>query len=168
MFHFVYCLPHEDDDEDDVRALSIGFKTKNDKVHGLGLALPAGVVSLFAPSSSDDLLLGEEQMRDYPVGQDVELVMYESSTAFGRCRTLPDPPLKASPDEDVQRKEIVLSNADSRPILARVILGEGDRWKIVKKPAGRVQRKNGYWVTELSVPAGGTRKLSWTLKELDD
>jgi hypothetical protein len=170
LLHLIRCLPYDDDD-DDPRPLSVGFKTKNDKAHGLGLALPGGMISMFAPSSSDDLLLGEGQMRDYPVGQDVELVLYDSSTAFGQCRTLPDPPINAKglPDGDkLRRKEIVLNNANNRPILTRVILGEGDQWKIVKKPAGRVQQKNGYWTTELSVPAGGRRKLSWIVKELDD
>jgi hypothetical protein len=171
MFHFVYCLPYGDDDDDEgnARALSIGFRTKNDKAHGLGLALPGGMVSMFAPASSDDLLLGEGQMRDYPVGQDVELTLYDSSTAFGRCRTLPGPEADALPDSNaLQHKEIILSNANSRPILTRVIMGEIDRWNVLKKPEGHVQRKDGYWVTELSIPAGSTRKLSWTLKKTDN
>ena len=47
--------------------------TRNRKQEGLGLPLPGGRVTLFAKGRERPVLIGQGSMRDYSVGEDVEI-----------------------------------------------------------------------------------------------
>jgi hypothetical protein len=70
---------------DEPRAAEMRFETVNDEKHGLGAALPTGAITFFEPSSHGDLFVGEQQLRDYAQGQDVEVPLGDSAQVFGTC-----------------------------------------------------------------------------------
>src|SRR5690606_16699481 len=60
------CMPWEGQAEP--RAANMLLATVNDKRHGLGMALPMGGVTVFAPSAFVDQLVAEDRVRDYAEG----------------------------------------------------------------------------------------------------
>lgn len=139
--------------------------TKNDKKHGLGVALPMGGVTLFEPSSAGDLLVGEETLRDYAEGQDVEISLGESPSAFGVCELIPreEEREESHPWQPLRAK---LTNANRYPIKARVELGLPSQWKIREKLKGLVV-KDGQWMIERTVPANGSLDIEWAMRSSD-
>lgn len=139
--------------------------TKNDKKHGLGVALPMGGVTLFEPSPAGDLLVGEETLRDYAEGQDVEISLGESPSAFGVCELIPreEEREESHPWQPLRAK---LTNANRYPIKARVELGPPSQWKIREKLKGLVV-KDGQWVIERTVPANGSLDIEWAMRSSD-
>ncbi|WP_336977849.1 hypothetical protein [Altererythrobacter fulvus] len=153
------------DDYDDPRALRRVLKTKNDKKHGLGVALPMGGVSLFEPSSGGELLVGEENLRDYAEGQDVEISLGESPNAFALCarQTEAEPGDEGNPWLPTRA---TLTNANRHPIKARVELGRPADWAVRKKVKG-MSVKDGQWVIERTIPAGTSVNIDWEVRSTE-
>lgn len=133
--------------------------TKNDRQHGLGVALPMGGVTLFEPSWAGDLLVGEEFLSDHAEGQDVEIALGASTSVFALCRKV-----SAGNPQDSGYPWIamraVLGNSNAAPVRVRVELGSPAQWRI----RGRVQGlsvKDGQWVIERTVRPGGNLTLNW-------
>ena len=153
----VACSPWSDDDGP--RQLRMLLRTKNDKKHGLGVALPDGGATVFEPSSRGDLLLAEPSLRDYAEGQDVDLELGQSPSAFGLCvkdtgrdyddEGYPWIPLHAN-----------VTNANDHPIAVRVELGASPDWTIRGAGKGLAVR-DGQWSIEQVIPAGSSAKIEW-------
>ncbi|KPL67902.1 hypothetical protein SZ64_07085 [Erythrobacter sp. SG61-1L] len=150
----------------DPQALRRVLKTKNDKKHGLGVALPMGGVTLFEPSSAGDLLVGEETLRDYAEGQDVEIALGESPNAFALCvrQTEAEPGDEGNPWLPTRA---TLTNANRHPIKARVELGRPADWGVRKKVKG-MSVKDGQWVIERTIPAGASVNIDWEVRSAED
>ncbi|OJW56278.1 MAG: hypothetical protein BGO57_07990 [Sphingomonadales bacterium 63-6] len=157
------CAPW--DNSSDAQALRRVLKTKNDRKHGLGVALPMGGVTLFEPSSSGDLLVGEETLRDYAEGQDVEIGLGESPNAFALCarQTEAEPGDEGNPWLPTRA---TLTNANRHPIKARVELGRPADWAIRKKVKG-MSVKDGQWVIERTIPAGTSVNIDWEIRSAE-
>ncbi|HTO28239.1 MAG TPA: hypothetical protein VL017_06570, partial [Devosia sp.] len=141
------------------------LRTKNDKKHGLGVALPMGGVTLFEPTSAGELLVGEETLRDYAEGQDVEVALGESSNAFALCarQTEAEPGDEGNPWLPTRA---TLTNANRHPIKARVELGRPADWAVRKKVKGLVV-KDGQWVIERTIPAGQSVNIDWEVRSAE-
>jgi hypothetical protein len=145
---------------DEPRAAEMRFETVNDEKHGLGAALPTGAITFFEPSSHGDLFVGEQQLRDYAQGQDVEVPLGDSAQVFGTCaQGSGDPgkgwaPLKAS-----------FTNANPHAVTLRLKLGSPFYWRLRGLKATRV--KDGVAIYELTIPANGTRELGWDVRAAD-
>ena len=135
--------------------------TVNDKEHGLGMALPMGGITLFEPTSAGDLLVGENRLRDYAEGQDVEIGLGESSQVFARCIVA-----DVDDDEDTRLPRVVLTNANRGPAKVRVVLGSPGDWRFEGLRGTSV--KDGEVIVETTVSGNGRRELAWTARPVDE
>ena len=102
------------------------------------------------------MLVGENRLRDYAEGQDVEIGLGQSSQVFARC---------IAPEvEGAERwsPRLVLTNADRAPARVRVVLGRPGDWQF----AGlrRTSVKDGETIVETTVPGNGRRELGWKVR----
>jgi len=149
---------------DDPVAATIELTTRNDPEHGLGVALPMGGITIFEPSSAGDLLVGEENLRDYAVGQDIEIPLGDSSEVFFDCKLLKGSHPERRPRQWTQMQSTV-TNANPAPIRIRLDLGETADWEL-RKTRG-LTTKDGQHVLEWIIPANASRILTWKLRTID-
>ncbi len=164
--HFLYtasCSPG--DEGGGPLAAGMLLATRNDEKHGLGVALPMGGITIFEPSSAGDLLVGEENLRDFAVGQDVEISLGDSSQVFAVCdRKGAARSNDAKPGDIYGKMQAVITNANNHPVRIRLRAGWAVDWEIRKARGHKL--KDGYHVLEASVPAGSTRKLTWEARPI--
>jgi len=140
------------------------LKTRNDAAHGLGVALPSGGVTIFEPSSAGDLLIGEQNLRDYAVGQDVEIQLGQSNQVFSACKRLS----RRHPNEAGARwttMQSTITNANQAPINFQLSTGRAQEWKIGKIRGHEI--KDGMHVINATIPAGGTKTVKWKVKLIE-
>lgn len=147
---------------DEPQPAALMFATVNDEKHGLGVAMPAGGFTLFEPGLAGEQLVNEQNIRDYAVGQDVELTLADSTNVFGQCA------LSQVTDPDAKRGQWLqmtarISNANSTAIRTRLIIGPSGEWEIKGGP-GKPTLKNGEQMFEVRVPAGKIREFSWKIR----
>jgi hypothetical protein len=149
------------DERDEAQAAMMLLATVNDKRHGLGVALPMGGVTVFEPSSFGDQLVGEEKLRDYAEGQDIEIGMGASSQVFATCSVSGD-----EVSEDAAKKwravSATLTNANPAPVTVRLSAGPPGSWRL--RGLKRSRLKDGETIVEVVVPANGERKVTWQVK----
>ncbi len=136
------------------------IETTNDEDHGLGVALPNGQMAIFERGPRGELLVGEESLRDYASGQDVEIALGQSSQVLGHCERL----TVHRPNEENTRwtkMRIVLTNANDDAVTLRLELGAPSQWQFRDI---RSELKNGQNITEIRIPAHGKRTVEWRAK----
>ena len=158
LFYKAGCTPWDAAGGEFVPATRL-LATVNDKAHGLGVALPAGAITVFEPSAVGELFVGERQLRDYAAAQDVEIEMGRSSQVFAACEVVGRAPT-------FERGEIVtmrmtLTNANRVPAKLRLSLGGAGGHRIEGLKGVRV--KDGERVVDVAVPANGRREVRWTM-----
>lgn len=142
----------------DPAAAQMRFQTVNDARHGLGAALPMGGITFFEPSSRGDLLVGEQQLRDYAQGQDVEIPLGESAQVFATCVQSG----KGDPGKGWGAMTATLTNANPHAVTLRLKLGSPLQWHLRGLKAVRV--KDGQTVYEVTVPGNGRREVVWEVR----
>ncbi|WP_120715830.1 DUF4139 domain-containing protein [Tsuneonella amylolytica] len=143
---------------DEPQPAGILLATVNDRAHGLGRALPTGGLTVFESTPEGELLVGEQRLRDYADGQDVELEIGTSAQVYLSCARA-DPERERKPGERVAMQAIA-TNANRSPVRVRVQLG-GSAAHIAGLRGVTV--KDGARIVEVVVPAGGRRTLEWTI-----
>ena len=140
------------------------LETVNDDDHGLGMALPSGMVSIFERTPAGELLVAEEYIRDYANGQDVELALGESSQVFARCtyegNNLTDPA-----GQRWRAMTAELTNANAAPVTVRLNIGYPAQWRF---RGVRERVKDGQRIVEVEVPANSSRELSWRVWQVEE
>jgi hypothetical protein len=139
------------------RAAEMRFETVNDEKHGLGAALPTGAITFFEPSSHGDLFVGEQQLRDYALGQDVEVPLGDSAQVFGTCAQG-----GGDPDKGWAPLKASFTNANPHAVTLRLKLGSPLYWHLRGLKATRV--KDGVAIYDLTIPANGKRELAWDIR----
>ncbi len=150
--------------QDKAVPLAMLLTTVNDKEHGLGVAMPMGGITIFEPSSAGNLLVGEEQLRDYASGQDIEIALGRSSQVFGGCARVS----KHDQDEKPRKWSKMhgtFTNANADPVKVRLLIGQANAWEVRGLRQTRV--KDGQHVTEFTIPANGTRRIKWKTRSAD-
>ena len=142
-------------------AAGIKLATKNDKEHGLGVALPMGGITIFEPSAAGDLLIGEQNLRDYAVGQEVEIFLGESTQTYFACERLNNSPPDETPRKWAKMQSTV-TNANPAPIRIRMEIGASGEWEVHRTRGLRT--KDGQHVLEMMIPANSSRILKWQLR----
>lgn len=142
------------------------LRTKNEERNGLGRALPAGGVTAFEPSGYGPLLLGEDTMRDFAVGQEVEIAVAAASQVTASCAVVmrDDGPNGESVDLYDRKPHAMtatLTNASAQAADIELRLGSNAAWDYGK--TGKTALQNGYRVIRMRLPAGTTRTLDWTV-----
>lgn len=133
----------------------IKLRTRNRKEDGLGVALPGGPVAVFEPHGGEPLLAGQGGMRDYAIGEDVELTLGAS----------PNVQIMAQTFGTATRRglETVVTNANPWPISFEGSIRLGDGVKI-ESPSTRLPLKNGRPTWTTTIPANGKAVLRYWLK----
>jgi hypothetical protein len=154
LLYTARCTPL--DGSEDAAPAEMLLATVNDRKHGLGMALPMGGITLFEPSSAGDLLVGENRLRDYAEGQDVEIGLGQSSQVFARCR------VSAAEDSERRSSRLVLTNANRAQARVRLVLGRSGDWRF--EGLRGISVKDGEATVETTVPGNGQRELTWTAR----
>lgn len=148
--------------QDGLAGAEILLVTRNDEEHGLGAAMPMGGFTLFEPSSAGELLVAEQALRDYAVGQEIEISLGDSAQVFSECaRTVEIEPNEKDGRPWVTMKA-VLSNANAAAAWVRVVLGWARDWQIAGVRGLRL--KDGQHVVELELPANERRELTFRMR----
>jgi hypothetical protein len=122
--------------------------TRNRRAEGLGLPLPGGRLVLFAGGGDRPVLLGEGEMADRAVGEDVEVELGPSVGLVTEVRQLRERRGRRS-------WEIVVTNDSSRPVRF-----EADFNYFQDLRAGRrLARRDGRPLWSVLVPANGSATL---------
>lgn len=156
LLHTTYCAPWTVGTES--APTGVMLATVNDARHGLGIALPTGGITVFESTPRGELLVGEERLRDYASGQDVELGLGQSSQVFASC-SVARTQTGRKPGEVVPMK-LVVTNANSSSSRLRLTLG-GSAAKIAGLRGTRI--KDGTRIYETTIPANGRREFTWTI-----
>lgn len=145
--------------DDNPRAAEILFETVNDAKHGLGVAMPMGGITFFEPSPRGDLFVGEQQLRDYAQGQDVEIRLGDSAQVFATCARAGG----GDPNKDWAGLKATVTNANPHGITLRLKLGSPLSARVRGLEATRV--KDGETIYEVIVPANGKREIAWEIRQ---
>lgn len=123
----------------------------NREKDGLGLPLPAGSFTLYTMRGGQPFLLGEGSMTDRAVGEKIEVGIDTPSSVRVVQREL-------SSKGGIRQLEIVATNDSPVPqrFEARLI-GDGN----VDGAKGKLVRRDGRWVWATTIPANGTRTLTF-------
>jgi len=155
LLYMADCAPYSWSGEP--RAAQIVLETVNDEEHGLGVALPTGSLSVFERSPSGELLIAEDNLRDYASGQDVELALGTSNQVFSKCELMGE--------EATARRwagmRATLTNANPHALTLRLRVGSPTQWRIDNI---RTRLKDGQRIAEITIPANGERVLDWRVK----
>jgi hypothetical protein len=144
--------------DDQPAAAQMRFETVNDEKHGLGVAMPMGGITFFEPSPRGDLFVGEQQLRDYASGQDVELTLGDSAQVFATCARA-----GGDPATGWAGMKATLTNANPHAVTLRLTLGSPLQWHLRGLTATRL--KDGETVYEVTLPANGKRAVAWDVRQ---
>lgn len=145
-----------------IRQATIFLQTENETEQGLGIALPQGAFNLFEPSSYGPLLVNENSLRDYAVGQDIELDVGQSQHVTASCARM------AAYDEERdhgkwQEVEAELTNANDHSVMARLVLGRAGSWRI-RWPGSPTEIKDGEVIAKLVLAPYETQRVRWRVR----
>jgi hypothetical protein len=162
LFHRGACGPESTTGRDEQpMPVPLWLRTRNDAAHGLGLAMPSGRMAVFEPTSAGEMLLGEQDIRDYASGQKVELALANSSNVYLACGR------KAGSTDLTDGRwhglHALVSNANGHAITIEISLGDSSGWS-VRKLSGQHVLEDGRHVMSVTVPANGSRTLQWDIR----
>jgi hypothetical protein len=132
--------------------------TRNRSAEGLGVALPGGTVALFAEGLGRPILLGEGQIADRSVGDDVEIV-FAPATGVRTQVTL----VRETPRWREYR--LIVSSDRPAPVAFEAEFRSAGTGFM---PSRRLPRRDGYAYWPVRVPANGTASLTWRVRLSDD
>ncbi len=165
-------LPNSDDDAHGLGPTTTTLRLENKTDKGLGLALPAGAVSVRQVQLGDggpELFVGEPSLRDIAVGAPFELEVGEASDVEVNWRVVSLQAFKSN-GRDGERATIAASFTNAKP---EAVTGEfrhavnGQSFKVVAETSGH-GTKGGDPVWRLTVPANGQADLTYTVRYLID
>ena len=141
------------------------FRTDNESRNGLGVSLPRGGVTVFEPSSYGDLLIGENGIRDYAVGQEVEFGLGASTKVFAKCGLTGAIEKAGAQKSDWQGMRAVLTNAGSESAKVRLEIGPASDWQV--RPVRGLELKDGGQVIVVKVKPGDATELRFWIRRND-
>ena len=147
---------YDADAADDIERI---FRMENEKKVGLGEPMPSGQFAFFQQAAGTRQLVGEASMSDKAVGEEIELVLGEADnvtigTEYGR--------------EGDKWEEVIVTvkNANAFPIVfeSRYAPNEDER---LARFSERTFDRNGRKTWRVTVPANGSRVVSYRVYEID-
>jgi len=126
------------------------LRADNREGQGLGLPLPAGGVAIFQRRAGTPLLLGEANLADRAIGDEVELPIGPSTDV--QVRVTPRPPTSGRAPYQVE-----VSNARATPVTFELMLPLR-----VEAPGADLTERKGQKAWRIQVPANGTAKIDFT------
>jgi hypothetical protein len=146
-------------DDGDQHLAEVMLRVKNSDRGGLGLPLPSGTVAVFEVSDGKAMLVGEPDIQDRAVGEEVELSLGESPQVRVVQRALTP---ETDEGDNPRLHEVEISNANPERITVEVLLLRyDDRLQIVKS-SRKLGLKDGRTLWRARVPANGRAVLRYT------
>jgi hypothetical protein len=146
-----------DPEEEETGAARIFLLTRNREQEQLGVALPAGRVQLFRDQGERSLLVGEGEVRDHAVGEEVEIDVGEAPGVLSRVAALP------GGRSDFQ---LTVTNDQSYPVrfeaTFRVLPQD------LRPQGATLGRRNGLPLWAVTIPASGNATLRYRLRRRED
>lgn len=142
--------------------LDMLFRFKNAKRDGAGDPLPQGRVALFQTIDGNRMLVGESQISDKAVDEDVDLVFGEAANVSMDTEDIE----KGNRDKERWHR-ITLSNANSHPIEAEIEFFGGRNYNF-SKFSGKVRSEPGKKIWALTVGANETETLEYRTQEVEE
>lgn len=155
------------------RDVEIIVRANNKKNRGLGLPLPQGSVAVFAPSDATPILVGEGQISDKAIGEEVEIPIGRTtqvSVAITSVSRSPEPEVfelfgidantSAWKGPEWEVFELRVHNTNPHPIRYEAELAVDDAYK-VERPSAKLVRRKGrdVWIT--TIAANDSAKLRY-------
>jgi hypothetical protein len=141
------------------------LRFQNKAANGLGLPIPAGMVSMRQVQEGRELYIGEHGVRDVPAGEEFELEAGAASDVQVKPEVVSFQSLgKGSAQRDRVGLQYAITNAKPAPVtfeLRQSPAREG--FKVVAESSAHIL-KNGDDVWRVVVPAGGTTVLGYTFE----
>jgi len=135
------------------------FRFRNTKANGLGLPVPAGKAVLYQDSARGRQLVGESNVPDKTIDEEVELVFGEAQNV-----TVED---DSEDIKDGDRYTVTVRNANPFPIRFELeFANQTDR--VMRRPSIRVTKKPGKSVLAKTLPANGTMRIRYDMIDVDD
>ena len=140
---------------------TVVLRFHNKTADGLGLALPAGMVSIRQSQGGDELYVGEHGVRDVPTNEEFELEAGAASDVEAQGQVVSD---VTKDDREREALQFTLTNAKPAPVTfeLRQSPARAD-FKIVAESSPHVL-KNGDDVWRVVIPANGAATLSYTFE----
>ena len=155
------CALFREFDEDlAIEPVGLIFRTQNKERSGLGVALPRGGVTVFEPSPAGELLIGEDDLRDYAVGEEVEIGLGQSTRVFQQC-AFTGAGEEASSDTKAWREvRATISNSGSDSARVELVIGSAAEWQ-VRRTRGLILRKGQQVIAVTAKPGEVTELRFW-------
>jgi len=148
----------------DVRPAQVVLRFENKAANGLGLALPAGNVSVRQPQAiagGREVFIGEHGVRDVPENEEFELPVGEAADVQVQGRLVSDETKSGR-----ERTALAFTLTNAKPVPATFELRQrpdGEDFRVLTETSAHVL-KNGDDVWRLTLPANGTVVLSYTFE----
>jgi hypothetical protein len=143
--------------DDDAYASHIFLLTRNRPEEQLGVALPGGRVQLFRDEGDRSLLIGEGEVRDHAVGQEVEIDIGEAPGVISR--------VTAAPGRRRNEYLLTVTNDQSYPVrfeaTFRTLPGN------MRARNVELGRRNGLPAWAVTLPPNGSATLRYRLRRED-
>jgi hypothetical protein len=140
-------------------AATVVLRFRNKTEDGLGLALPAGMVSIRQPQAGLELYVGEHGVRDVPMNEEFEFEAGAASEVEAQGQVVSD---QTKGYRERKALRFTLTNAKPSPVTFELRQApEGFNVVAESSPHGL---KNGDDVWRLVLPANGSAMLSYTLE----
>ncbi len=144
------------DDNSDVDML---YRIQNTEKSGLGEAIPSGQVTLFQTVGGRRMLVGEIQLADKAVGEEVELVLAQANNVSVNIDDTDEW------GDDWDGYVLTVSNANPFPVTYEAEFQNNDEDMRYEKFSARLFERKGKQVWRVTIPANGERKLGF--REVD-
>ncbi|MBL8650584.1 MAG: hypothetical protein JNL35_09310 [Sphingopyxis sp.] len=127
---------------DHIAPAEVMMRIRNSTVDGLGVALPAGAVTIFEAVDGERLLVGESGIGDKAIDERVDLYLGESGGVHIRSVE------RAPPRKGVREWEVTISNDGADAADVELLMSYP-----LDPPPTDWERRGAYWVWRVEVPA---------------
>ena len=138
--------------EDNISA-NILLRMQNEKTEGLGLPLPSGGVVVMQRQYGEDMLLGDGDMADKAIGEEVEISAGSSDQVRIQQTVIAN-------DRKKRTIMIIVTNALDARAPVEITLPRLNGFDM--KSDAKLKKKDGQWLWETTVPANGQRVMKVT------
>ncbi|MBB4640625.1 DUF4139 domain-containing protein [Rhizorhapis suberifaciens] len=140
----------------DAAPLQMLIRMRNREKDGLGAPLPSGGLALFESVNGQEMLVGEDKLRDHAVGEEVEVKVGASPQLQFRLECVQcGKGAKSS-------YRLTITNANNRPAAVELRLQQSDGFTY-SRTSTKLARKEGDLLWKAMVPANGSARLDYTL-----
>jgi hypothetical protein len=147
------------EEEADLDQVTMLFRFKNAKKDGVGEPLPSGKVALFQEAAGQRMLVGQSQIADKAVDEDVDFIL-----GGGANVTASSEELKSGSHWNTARLTVRNANPFAVRFEAEFNAGPGKNFGNFSRT---VEKRPGKQVWAADVPANGTATLDYRITEVE-